>query len=231
MPVTYVKKSQNSKTGDCDAVYVTTNSCSKSCPLKNKGCYAENSYVGIIVNRLNKSSKNLTATQIARLESKAIVSAYTDQPKRNLRLHVSGDCKTIEGVKLINNAVKKWKNNSDKIAFSYTHSWDKIFRDQWSNVSMLASIDNVEQATAARENGYACALIVDKHSSNKAYKIEGSDITWLPCPAQTKDKNCMECKICLDADKLFKNNMGVTFESHGSRKNTINKRLKVINNA
>lgn len=228
MPVTYVKKSQNSKTGDCDAVYVSTNSCPDTCKLKNNGCYSENSYLGFIVRNLNKKSTKLTATQIARKEAKAIATAYKGTPERNLRLHVSGDCRTIEGVRLVNNAVAKWKKGSNKVAWSYTHCWDKILREQWSNVSMLASIDNIGEAESCRQNGYAPAIVVDSHKSSKAYRLEGSDVLWIPCLAQTKDKKCSECKACFDVDKLYKNNMGIAFEAHGTRKNSIKRRLNVL---
>lgn len=111
MVAIYVKNSENAKTDKCDATYVTTHSCPDTCAFKNKGCYVDNSYCGIIIKRLNQT-KNLTATQIARAEAKQINNVK--KPGEYLRLHVSGDCRTIEGVRLINNSIKNWKQRGGK---------------------------------------------------------------------------------------------------------------------
>jgi hypothetical protein len=128
----------------------------------------------------------------------------------------------------VNAAVGRWKARGGNKAYTYTHAWNKVLRSEWSNVSVLASIDNIDQAALATEQGYACSLVVAEHKSKKAFKVKGSNITWIPCPSQTMGKTCEECRICMDADKLFRNNQGVAFAAHGVYKNAIKKRLNVI---
>jgi hypothetical protein len=179
---------------------------------------------------MNKEAIGKDSRDIARAEAKAIDSAYKGGkvPFTNLRLHTVGDCKSSTNVRIVNAAVGRWKARGGNKAFTYTHAHQAVKRSEWSNVSVLASIDSIEQAKAATEQGYACSLVVAEHASKKAFKVEGSDITWIPCPSQTMGKTCEECRICMDADKLFRDNQGVAFAAHGVYKNAIKKRLNVI---
>jgi hypothetical protein len=76
--------------------------------------------------------------------------------------------------------------------------------------------------------GYACAIIVAEHPSDKAYKLPGSETKWLPCPAQTRDVQCVKCKLCFNADRLFKDGYGIAFAVHGAGKNVAKRHLQVI---
>lgn len=232
----YVINSGNSKTSGSipvDATYLAIKpSCPRTCPLKDNGCYASNSYLGIIVNRLEKECTNSNPLNLARAEAKVIDNAYyggTVSSGRNLRLHVSGDSRTIAGSKIINAAIGRWKARGGEKVWSYTHAWDRVTKDIWSNVEMLASVDSTDQVEFARQNGYAPAIVVSEHISEKAYILSRSDIKWIPCPAQTKkDVGCADCKLCFNVNRLYNSNMGIAFAAHGIRKNVIKKRLKVI---
>ena len=232
--VKYVENSKNKKISGSlpiDSTYVSVKgSCPLTCQFRNGGCYAQVGPLGIHVGRLDKEVDNLSALQIARSEAQAIDSSYDAGvvPNRDMRLHVSGDCRTIAGAKLINNAVGRWKQRGGDACWSYTHCWDHVTRDVWSNVSMLASVDSAEEVEYARQNGYAPALVVGEHTSDKVYTLPGSDTKWIPCPSQTRHVGCVDCRLCMNADRLFANNMGITFSAHGVYKNSIKKRLAVI---
>jgi hypothetical protein len=232
--VKYVINSGNKKISGSepiDATYVSTNSCPNTCPLK-RTCYAKLGPLGFVhVNRLNNESYGMTARELAMEEAKAIDSSYNGGPipnNRCLRLHVSGDTRTVSAAKIINLSVKRWKSrgNGSNLVWSYTHAWDKVFRDEWNEVSMLASVDNLSQVEYARQNGYAPSLVVAEHVDNKVYKLAGSSVRWIPCMAQVKGISCERCRLCMKADYLFSNNMGITFEAHGARKNELKKSLK-----
>lgn len=232
----YVSDSGNSKTKGSEKIDVTylsiKASCPSTCALKDNGCYSVNSYAGLIVKRLDNEATEMSALQIARAEANAIDNSYKGgavPTNRIMRLHISGDCRTIAGAKLINNAVGRWKKRGGGKVYSYTHVWDHVMRDIWSNVSMLASVDSIEEVEYARQNGYAPAIVVSEHMSSKAHELPGSDVKWIPCPAQTqKNIGCVDCKLCMNANRLFEKNMGISFAAHGIRKNTIKKRLLVL---
>lgn len=232
---TYVSDSGNTKimgSEKVDATYTSIEStCPSSCPLKDEGCYAQLSFVGMQVTRLDNEAIGMTAIQVAKAEAKAIDESYNGgsiPSNRSMRLHVSGDSRTLTGSKLINSAVGRWKVRGGGDCWSYTHAWKNIPRNIWSNVSMLASVSSISEAEEAKNNGYAPAIVVSEHISDKAYLLDGSDIKWIPCPAQTKGIGCTDCKLCFNADRLFKDNFGIAFEAHGVKKNAVKRHLNIL---
>lgn len=233
----YVKNTKNTKlvgtNGRMDSTYVNIkDSCPSTCELKESGCYTKTSFVGMIVRRLERQSLNTSPLKLARAEAKAIDQSYNGKNVPTgtyLRLHVSGDTRVIKGARILNKAVGRWLKRNGHTAYSYTHAWRHIHRNEWNNVSILASIDKVEEAKQAKQNGYACAIVIPEHLTDRAFKIEGSDISWLPCPAQTKEKvSCSSCKLCMKADWLFTNNKGIAFAAHGINKSKIKRRLTIL---
>lgn len=234
--VIYVSESGNTKimgSKKVDATYAAIDtSCPSSCSLKGEGCYAQTSFVGMQVSRLNKQSVGFTALKMARNEANTIDQSYKGKAVptgRDLRLHVAGDSRTVKGTRLLNNAVGRWKNRGGGDCWSYTHAWKKVARHEWKNVSILASVTSVLEVPAARKQGYAPAIVVAEHPSDKAFTLPKSKVKWIPCPAQTKDNvGCTDCRLCFNADRLFKSNMGIAFAAHGIKKNNIKRRLTVI---
>ncbi len=230
----YVEGSKNSKLSKSepvDSTYVSIQaSCPKSCALMSEGCYGKTSFTGIVNSRLNKEAVSVSALDAARAEAFAIDESYNggEVPGRSLRLHVIGDSRTVAGTKLINSAIKRWRMRGGNICWAYTHSWHNVSRDTWNQVSILASVDSVDQVDAAREQGYAPAIVVSEHKSDKTYLLDGSDVKWIPCPSQTRDVACLDCALCFNADRLFKDNFGIAFAAHGVQKNKIKKRLNII---
>lgn len=232
---TYVSGSKNTKllgSKKVDATYASIEStCPKTCPLKGEGCYAQLGYVGIQSHRLDAEADGLSSLQVAKAEATAIDNAYQGKefPQgRDMRIHVAGDASTKASARLINSAVGRWKKRGGGAAWSYTHAWRTVPRNRWSNVSMLASVSNVEEAYECWNHGYAPAIVVDQHPSDKAYKLEGSDTKWIPCPAQTREIGCTDCRLCFNADRLREGNFGIAFAAHGVMKNKVKRHLTVI---
>lgn len=231
----YVSDSGNTKimgTKKVDATYVSIKaSCPKSCPLMGEGCYAQLSYVGFTNHRLDEEAAGFSPLQAARSEAKVINDSYKGGNVpigRDLRLHVAGDSRTLAGTRIINKAVKRWKKRGGGDCWSYTHAWKHVPRNEWDQVSILASITTVDEVDAARLQGYASAIVVPEHTSEKAYKLEGSDTKWIPCPAQTRGVGCSDCRLCFNADRLYNNNLGIAFSVHGVKRNNIKRRLTVL---
>ena len=231
----YVQDSGNRKilgSKKVDATYTSIqSSCPKDCPLMGEGCYAELGYVGITSHRLDDEAKGSSPLEVARAEAAAIDNSYKggDVPdKRDMRLHVAGDSRTIAGTRLINNAVGRWKQRGGGDAWSYTHAWKHVDRSEWSNVSILASVSSTAEVGPAILKGYASAIVVQEHPSEKAYKLEGSETKWIPCPNQTRGIGCTDCRLCFDADRLFENGFGIAFAVHGVMKDKMKRHLNVV---
>lgn len=234
---TFVEKSQNTKIsamGNVSATYASIQStCPTTCQLRDKGCYAQTSYTGMIVRKLDKAKK--TSVQAA-IEEAALIDASfkggqvpQDGAKggRDLRIHVAGDARNPTAAQKLGEAAKRWRKRGGGDVWSYTHAWRVVKRKVWGKgVSVLASIDKPEQAKEARKQGYTPAVVVPEHKSNKAFKAHG--ITWIPCLEQTIGRSCTACRLCFKADMLYKNKMGIAFAAHGSKTNELKRKLTVI---
>lgn len=231
----YVADSGNTKimgSEKVDATYsAIKQTCPSSCPLKDEGCYAQTSFTGIVNRRNERRAKGQSPVDVARSEAKAIDDSYNGGPVpqgRALRLHVAGDSRTLLGSRIINKAIGRWKVRGGGDCWSYTHAWQHVPREEWTNVSMLASIQNTSEVEAARAQGYAPSIVVPEHPSEKAYKLEGSDTTFIPCPNQTRGVGCSDCRLCFKADWLYETNRGIAFSVHGVYKGILKRKLTVI---
>jgi hypothetical protein len=211
-----VLNSDNKKIGRCACTYASIEStCPADCALRDAGCYARDFHVNFTVRRLDAAKR--TSLQAARDEAEAIDGAthIRDLP---LRLHVSGDVKGRKSAAILGEAAKRWRARRGGPVWTYTHTWRRVPRTAWgSAVSVLASVERVEQAAQATAQGYAVARVVPSLPANGRAWVEAG-IRWIPCLEQTRGLKCDECRLCLDADKLRERNAGIAFGVHGTQK-------------
>lgn len=217
-----VEKSSNRKIGDVSTTYVSQVSCPNTCPWINSGCYAESGMVGIYTRRLNKA--DITDIQAANNEATAIRNL---SGKKNLRLHIVGDCKTNEAAKIVSEACDTYTSKHDNSVWTYTHAAANVDRTSWGSVSVLASVESITAAKEMMNRGYAAAIVVDQHKDTKAYKID--NITVIPCPEQTgKSANCASCKLCWNDKRLLNNKSIIAFAAHSQGVKKIQEKLVQI---
>jgi ribulose bisphosphate carboxylase small subunit len=113
-------------------------------------------------------------------------------------------------------------------AFTYTHATRTVERAAWGRVSVLGSIDRMDQVEQVLDQGYAPARYVSSFPNGKSsWKEQG--IRWIPCPSQTHDNiTCQDCRLCFDADALRKRAAGIAFAAHGNKAKAIKRRLEVV---
>lgn len=235
--VIYVQDSGNTKlkgSKKIDGTYASIKStCSTTCPLnQNSTCYAKNSFVGMVNARMNRRARQDSPLQLAKSEAKCIDESYnggTVPTERDLRLHISGDSRTILGTRIIAAAAKRWLKRGGRSVFTYTHSWAHVSRDNWGSVNVLASIESVDQVESVRAQGYAPALIVPEFANDKAFTLPNCETVFVPCPAQGKlQVHCSDCRLCMKSDWLYETNRGIAFSAHGIRKVDLKRHLTVL---
>lgn len=210
LPVIAVEIAGNRKTGPVSATYAPLTTCPDSCPFKSAGCYAKNGPAGIATNRCthNAVKYDLSPLALACIEASAVQDLSGRQP---LRLHVSGDFDDALCAEILDNAAGIYTAKHGQPVWAYTHNWEKIPRDVFQNISILASCETVEQAQRASAAGYAVAIVVPEDT-----KPEGVTI----CPAITKNAQCSCCRLCMQSDKLKKM---IGFYPHGGQKKSVEK--------
>ena len=210
-----VRNSANAKLGNAHATYASQATCPRRCPFLNHGCYAENSPTGIHTARLNNNDH--TADQEIAEEAKLIKQLPDDKP---LRLHVVGDASTPAQARQLAKACEARKQPT----WTYTHAWGQVPRSAWGSISVLASTESVTMADEAMYQFYAAAMVVSHFpNGDKAWNQDG--FTFIPCPAQTRNKTCSECRLCFNDRLLSRKRLVIAFEAHGSRANTVRKEL------
>jgi hypothetical protein len=209
------EKSENSKIGAVSATYAAQQTCPSTCPLKGSGCYAESGVIAFHTKRLNRSVEANSATleELAEMEETGIRKLSGKYP---LRLHVVGDATTNKAATILGLAAGEHTAKYGKPVWSYTHAWRSVSRSSWGNVSILASCETVSDTKLAMAKGYAAAVVVDAHQSDKAYTVDG--VRLIPCPQQTgRAENCVKCGLCMKANVLKAAGSVIAFEVHGQQ--------------
>lgn len=203
----------NPKLGDVSATYVAQLSCPASCPFLGSGCYAENGFTSMaITKRLNRGvAAGTTPLDIAAREAAAI-DGLTGE--RDLRLHVVGDSTTQAGTRLLAAAALRYSSRHARPVWTYTHAWRSLPRKIWGSISVLASCETADDVRAAGHRGYATAMVVREHLTDRLTEVDGIKV--LPCPEQTRGVSCAECRLCQRDDYLRDSGITIAFAAHGS---------------
>jgi hypothetical protein len=197
--------------------------CPDTCGFKAGGCYAKAGFTGFTARKLDEAARGLTGDEVIAEEAHLIDGAFRggripqDGAKggRDLRLHVGGDVGSDRGARLLAGAAGRWRDRGGGAVWTFTHAWREVPHEAWGSISVLASVERQEDIQTARAAGYAAAIVVDKFPSDKAFSLPGSTTKIVPCPAETRGKTCVECRLCLDADKLLRRNVAIAFQAHG----------------
>lgn len=239
LPVLAVNASENSKTGPCSATYVTGKTCPDSCPFKGSGCYGESGHVGIVARRVSRSRVDDGET-LGHMEAAAIdcLSANLD-----LRLHVYGEFADTRHAELVDAAVARFVLRGEIVgkrlkAWTYTHRWREIPASTFNRTSALASVETAADAVNAFDSGYAPAWSMEEfpNNSGKLFTVKSPDgshepFMVMPCPAQTKGRKCVDCRMCFNSSYLIERRIAIGFRPNKSTQKTkFRQSLAVINN-
>ena len=209
-----VELSANRKTGPVSVTHVSQVSCPPACALKGTlakpgPCYAEYWPQGIQTRQLNKVEGD--SADAAEAEASAIDRLSGRRP---LRLHVVGDCATPSAAWQVSGAATRYSARHGQPVWTYTHGWRDVPRSAWRNVNVLASCETLLQVTDAHARGYATCLVVVAHPADGRAELRDG---WclIPCPAQTRDVQCTDCKLCWRDRELRDRRAVITFAAHG----------------
>ena len=209
-----VMHSTNTKVGDVAATYAPiSQTCPVSCPLRDNGCYAQQGNVGFQVRRLERDLHGANGDTCAVLEGDEIADLAPHAPAGHaMRIHVSGDATSDFRARQLARGAKVWNGP----IWSYTHAWRDVQRTSWGRVSVLASCESVHEVVEAQVRGYAAALVVDQHPTDGRAFTHANGVKVIPCPSQTRDVLCTDCRLCWDDARLLSQGACISFSAHGS---------------
>lgn len=205
--------------------------CPDTCRFKNARCYVQTGQAGYTMRRLDALSRK-TQVHPNVLEANLIDAQWSDLeplpgrpgPKANrvpqdgpngggrpLRLHVGGDVRDIEGAVALAHACEAWMERGGGAVWTYTHRWREVPVSAWGPaISALASVETVAEAEEAVELGYMPSFTMASFERDTAYRM--GSVKVVPCPAQTRDLKCVDCRLCF---KKLPEGTAIGFEWHG----------------
>lgn len=214
--------------------------CSDACAFKGTpadpgGCYVDAGFTRIAMQKLDAASWGVAAPEVIREEARQIDDAFDGGPipqdgargGRDLRLHVGGDVGSVDGAKTLARAARRWKARGGGTVWSYTHDWREVPRSAWGDaITVFASVERSQDIEKARKRGYPAAIVVqDFPEGAKTFTLPGTTAKVTPCPAETGQATCADCRLCLDRDAL-KLNVAIAFKLHGQQASVANVKLE-----
>ena len=216
----------------CCSTYVSIKAtCPSSCTFKNSGCYVQHGITGRASRILDEAAGEVAGDEVIAIEAQTVNRQFPEgvpqdgaRGGRDLRFHIGGDVSSETGARMLAESARLWRSRGGGAVWMYTHRWREIPHAAWGgHVEVLASVETVEGAQEAQVRGYTPALTVTHFRQKRAYRLQGLRI--VPCPAQTRHRTCVECRLCL---RKLPEDTVIAFELHGAGASRVRPRLPVL---
>jgi site-specific DNA-methyltransferase (adenine-specific) len=179
---------------------------------------------------LDDDAKDLTGHEVIANEAALLIlNAFGGGPipqdgpggtGRPLRIHVLGDVHCAGCARMLAAAAEDWVRRGGGKVWTYTHRWREIPREAWGPIEIHASIDSIndvysiDDIDAAVAAGYTPSIVRREFPLGDAAFQDGG-FTFVPCPAQTRERTCADCRLCWDTAALARRRTGIAFREHG----------------
>lgn len=198
--------------------------CPDSCRFKDGACFVQAGFPGATARKLDRAAEGMTGDEVIALEAQLIdrllVTGGQDRP---LRLHVGGDVSSTWGAEQLAAAAARYLERGGGPVWTYTHRWHEVPVKSWGAIVVWASCETLPEVRLAQALGYRVALTQKAFESNRLHMwADGFKV--LPCPAETRGRTCVSCRLCLD--RLPRKQIAIGFALHGQRTNKT--RLPVV---
>lgn len=220
--VSFARSSGNRKTGPIPVTMTSARTCPTSCPLLNRGCYAEQHMVAIHWRRLSAGKSGITwdefLTEVAELPEGQIW-------RHNEAGDLPGDGDVLD-LKALADLVTA---NVGRRGFTYTHKPFRRYRLAFRSANLFGftvniSTDNLKDADEAASLRLPVVTVLPHDAPAKGNRTpEGRHI--VVCPAELRaDVTCERCKLCSIAGRKSI----VAFRAHGDRRKHITERHRQL---
>jgi len=220
----FVKKSKNRKTGEIPVTISSPETCPSSCPLKQKGCYAN---AGPLKLYWNKIESGRCGQRI--YDMLLSIMSLPDETiwRHNQAGDLYGENEYIDKTF----AQLLVQSNKRKKGFTYTHKWKEqknLEIIEWMNkngFTVNVSCDTYQDICQLQHYIGRIPLVIllssefPQDGSIKKMWIDGIRI--MLCPAYYKDITCKECQLCVQYDRKFV----IGFPAHGNQKRKVDEYL------
>lgn len=208
-------KSSNKKTGPIPVTTSEQSSCSPTCKFLNKGCYAKSGPLALHWRKVSAGERGT--------DWQGLCDFIESLPDGQLWRHnQAGDLPHSFGdidYQMLNKLVAA---NYLKRGYTYTHhvlnqhNREAIHAANLSGFTINASTESLVDADKAIDKGLPAVVVVPNDRPVPKCTPNGHKV--VICPAQEREINCSECKLCSVANRKCV----VAFKAHGSAAKTVN---------
>lgn len=194
----------------------TEPTCPNHCPWKKKGCSARaNSHKQ---HALEAAAHGWTADQIMREEDRLIRETLPPGMEEypglwDFRGHEAGDFINAEHARLLAGTTEWMLGLGVRAVWFYTRRWMEIAREDFGEIQILASVVNANEMNEAHALGFRPAILRPFFPGRRLFKVNGSDLRLLPCPAEVGTATCSTCRRCFDPE--LPDDIAISFAPHG----------------
>ncbi len=215
MYVHITAKSSNKKTGPIPVTTTEQSSCAPTCPFIGKGCYAKSGPLALHWRKVSAGERGT--------DWQGLCDFIQALPDRQVWRHnQAGDLPHTFGD--IDHALMAHLvvANTGKRGYTYTHhvlnkhNVDIIKRANRQGFTINASTESLSAADDAIKQGLPAVVVVPNNQPVPECTPDGRKVVL--CPAQSRDTNCADCKLCSQA----KRTCVVAFQAHGTAAKTVN---------
>lgn len=197
----WLAKASNVKTGPIPTCYVreAERSC-KGCPLRKGRCYAWNGTPVMGFRGMLKSSRDYSlehALDHRLAKAKAVRFGALGDPAR------IAPAETLAAIKAV--------RAKGLGVLGYTHFPDEV--PEIFKLHFLASTNNVYEADKRIEQGWFTATILPADWPYKTFFTPAGN-KGIVCPAQIRDTNCNDCRLCDPHHPVAKHVRAIGFLDH-----------------
>ena len=230
MRYSFTRTSSNVKTGPIPVTMTSEASCPQSCTLKDAGCYARFSYVGMQWSKLNKPEHGYDLTQLSGLIQALPIGQIW-------RHNVAGDM-ALQGTSILDVNVVRELTLANQLAkakgFTYTHCSPigttpaakhnrlTIRKAIERGFIINVSCETLEQVDQVVGMGLPAVVLLSEDAPNKQKTPEGNTV--IKCPATYTNTNCSLCKLCANSAP---ERATIGFPVHGAGKKMARKVINI----
>jgi hypothetical protein len=208
-------KSSNKKTGPIPVTTTEQSSCAPSCPFIGKGCYAKSGPLALHWRKVSAGERGTDWQGLCDfIQSLPVKQVWRHNQAGDLP-HILGDINPAMMAHLV-------VANTGRRGYTYTHhtlnkhNVEIIKRANRQGFTINASTESLAAADAAIDEGLPAVCVVPNNQPVPEHTPQGRKVVL--CPAQERDTNCAECKLCSQANRTCV----VAFQAHGNAAKTVN---------
>ena len=214
----------------CSSTYVSIeHTCPESCEFKRAedggpgACFVQAGFTRHATTRMDRDGGRFTSLQISRIEARCIDLQFPEgvpqdgaKGGRDLRMHVGGETSCTNGAHILARSALGWKGRGGGAVWLYTHRWREIPPEAFGTIEAWASLEDPQDIQAARELGYLISFTVT-HFPRGHRPFWFGDLEVTPCPAETRGRTCVQCRLCLEPPKAYREGRkAIGFMLHGN---------------